>query len=173
MKRLLQNQSARRLAVLLAFLLVLVGHFAWINLFRDVEPAQNAWMAAPAIESVGWWDRYADGEYYYMGYAYALSISFAVYALLLFAGSRVAATGRMAIGGIGLSGFLAAFGCFMIGCCGSPMLAVYLSLFGASFMPFAKPLVALLTTLLIAASWFWLRRKTRSCCSPESSNCNC
>jgi hypothetical protein len=171
MTSLLQNQSARRVIVLLTFVVVFVGNFVWINLFRDVEPEQSAWMAAPAVESVSWLKRYADGEYYYMGYAYALSFSFAVYALLMFVSSRVAATGRIALGGIGLSGFLAAFGCFMIGCCGSPMLAVYLSLFGASFMPFAKPFVALLTTLLIVASWFWLRRKNRSGCSQPGCNC--
>lgn len=173
MTHLLQNPTARRLVVLLAFVLILVGHFAWVNLFRDAEPVQSAWMNAPALESVSWWDRYTASEHYWMGYAYALSLSFAVYALLMFASSRVAATGRIALGGIGLSGFLAAFGCFMIGCCGSPMLAVYLSLFGASFLPFAKPLVAGVTTLLITGSWFWLRRKTRSCCSPQDSNCQC
>ena len=41
----------------------------------------------------------------------------------------------------------------MLGCCGSPMLAVYLSLFGAAFLPWAKPLIALLTTVTLFAAW--------------------
>jgi hypothetical protein len=170
MSRLLQSPSIRRLASGTAFVIVFLVHFVWINVFPESEPAQKAWMAVPAAESTGWWDRYWTGEHYWLGYAYALSIGFAVYALLLFVGSRVAATGRFAIGSISLSGFLAVFGCFLVGCCGSPMLGVYLSLFGASFLPFAKPLVALLVTLLIAASWIWLRRKH---CSQLDSNCQC
>ena len=38
------------------------------------------------------------------------------------------------MGGITLSGFLAVAGCYLLGCCGSPMLAVYMSLFGVSFL---------------------------------------
>lgn len=162
MNRLLQRTSFRRLTSLLVFLLVLGFHFVWVNLFPDNEPAQNAWLRVPAAESAGWWDRYWNGENYWLGYSYALSIGFAVYALLLYASSRLAATGRLAIGGISLSGLLAVFGCFLVGCCGSPMLGVYLSLFGASFLPFARPLVAVLITVIIAASWIWLRRKNRS-----------
>ena len=64
----------------------------------------------------------------------------------------------LAIGGVTLSGFLAVAGCFLLGCCGSPMLAVYLSLFGASFLPFARPLVAGVTTITIIVGWFWMNR---------------
>jgi hypothetical protein len=39
---------------------------------------------------------------------------------------------RLAIGGFSLTGFLVATGCFLVGCCGSPMLVVYLNLFGAA-----------------------------------------
>ncbi len=42
------------------------------------------------------------------------------------------------------------------------MLGVYLSLFGAAFLPFTKPLVAALTTLFIVASYFWMRRRIRA-----------
>ncbi len=168
MNRLLQSTSFRGLASLLAFALVLCIHLSWINLFPAKDVAQKAWLSVPAAEHTGWLDRYWSGDNYWLGYSYALSISFAVYVLLLYASRRLAATGRLAIGGISLSGFLAVFGCFLVGCCGSPMLGVYLSLFGASFLPFAKPLVALLITLIIATSWIWLRRKNRS-----KVDCNC
>ncbi len=42
------------------------------------------------------------------------------------------------------------------------MLGVYLSLFGAAFLPFTKPLVAALTTLFIVASYCWMRRRIRA-----------
>lgn len=169
MKRLLQSPSFRRFVAGTAFVLTLLVHFTWLNVFPESDPAQNAWLTVPAAEPAGWLDRYITGEDYWLGYAYALSIGFAVYALLLFAGTRVAASGRFAIGSISLSGFLAVFGCFLVGCCGSPMLGVYLSLFGASFLPFAKPLVALITTVLITGSWFWLRSKSR--CRSTSDCC--
>lgn len=169
MNQLLQKPSFRRITAGTAFLLTLLIHFTWVNTFPESDPAQAAWLTVPATESIGWLESYIAGEHYWMGYAYALSIGFAVYALLLFVGTRMQTTGRLAIGSIGLSGFLAVFGCFLVGCCGSPMLGVYLSLFGASFLPFAKPLVALITTILIAGSWLWLRRKAR--CRPGSKCC--
>jgi hypothetical protein len=161
MNRLLQSSFFRRFVAGTAFVVTLLVHFTWLNTFPENEPAQDAWLKVPAAESISWLDRYIAGGHYWMGYAYALSIGFAVYALLLFAATRMKTTGRFAVGGISLSGFLAVFGCFLVGCCGSPMLGVYLSLFGASFLPFARPLVALITTILIAGSWFWLKKKTR------------
>lgn len=169
MNRLLQKPSFRRIAAGTAFVAALFIHFTWVNSFPESDPAQTAWLTVPAAESLGWLNSYIAGEHYWMGYVYALSIGFAVYALFLFVGTRIENSGRFAIGSISLSGFLAVFGCFLVGCCGSPMLGVYLSLFGASFLPFAKPLVALITTILIAGSWFWLRRKTR--CRPGSACC--
>ena len=162
MNGMLVSDAFRRWATIATFLLVLLIHFAWINLASDVDSIQQAWLKAPAVESVGWWERYQTGKHYWLGYSYALSIAFAAYALLQFVGARLKTSGSFAIGGISFSGFLAVFGCFLVGCCGSPMLGVYLSLFGASFLPFAKPLVAVVTTVLIGASWVWLRRKTRA-----------
>jgi hypothetical protein len=169
MNQLLQSSFFRRIVAGTAFVATFFVHFTWLNVSPKSDPAQEAWLTVPAAESVGWLNRYIAGQHYWLGYSYALSISFAVYALLIFAETRVTATGRFAIGSISLSGFLAIFGCFLVGCCGSPMLGVYLSLFGASFLPFAKPLVALITTILIAGSWFWLRRKSR--CRPASDCC--
>lgn len=64
-------------------------------------------------------------------------------------------------GGLTFSGILAATGCFLLGCCGSPMLGVYLSFFGAAFLPLAGPFVAGLTTVLIGASYFWMNHRVR------------
>ncbi len=72
-----------------------------------------------------------------------------------------------------LVGVLYGAGCFLIGCCGSPMLAVYLSLFGASVLGFLKPLVAIVTTLSVVASAIVIvrRARTSTCatCQPAPS----
>jgi hypothetical protein len=57
-----------------------------------------------------------------------------------------------------VSGFLAVAGCYLLGCCGSPMLAVYVSVFGAHFLPLTKPLVAVITVLSIVVAWWWMNR---------------
>jgi hypothetical protein len=36
-------------------------------------------------------------------------------------------------------------GCFMIGCCGSPMLGIYLGIFGAKALSVGKPLMTLVS----------------------------
>ena len=53
------------------------------------------------------------------------------------------------MGGITLVGVLMAGGCFLIGCCGSPMLAVYVSLFGSRALGVGKPLTALVTLVSV------------------------
>ena len=60
-----------------------------------------------------------------------------------------------------LTGILYIGGCFLLGCCGSPMLAVYLSLFGSSFLGFTKPLVATITTVSVINNWTFLDRKEK------------
>ena len=53
-------------------------------------------------------------------------------------------------------------GCFLIGCCGSPMLAVYLSLFGAKALGLGKPLMALVTLVSVNCGyWYFSRRLAR------------
>jgi hypothetical protein len=42
------------------------------------------------------------------------------------------------------------------------MLAVYLNLFGAAFLPWAKPLVAFLTTIGLLIGWQFALRRTRT-----------
>jgi hypothetical protein len=39
------------------------------------------------------------------------------------------------------------------------MLVVYLSLFGARFLPLAKPSVAILTTISIMGAWWWMKSR--------------
>jgi hypothetical protein len=121
---------------------------------------------------------------YLTGYSYALPLAFAAIALRRYRECRRrqnCPAGNVAVGGITLSGFLAGSGCFLSGCCGSPMLGIYLSLFGPSFLPMVKPLVAGVTTVMVGFSyywWIWRRGRneasvsTRQDC-PTSSDCDC
>ena len=56
-------------------------------------------------------------------------------------------------------GILMVGGCFLIGCCGSPMLAVYLSIFGAKALGVGKPSTALVTLLSTGCGYYWLSRR--------------
>jgi hypothetical protein len=153
------SSRVRRLLLPTAtFFVVLAVHYVWTGLFPERDPEQDRWLSVPGAER-SWLRSYLESQSYWLGYSYALALSFAVVALRRYQEHRLCAARNLAIGGVTLSGFLAVAGCFLLGCCGSPMLAVYLSLLGASFLPFARPLVAGITTITIVAGWFWLSRR--------------
>ncbi len=134
-------------------------HYVWLGLFPETDPAQARWVLLP--EEPGWWQTYREAGSYSLGYSYALAAAFAAAAVRRFLRERSCAARNLALGGVTFSGALAAAGCFAIGCCGSPMLAVWLGLFGAAFLPFAKPLVAAFTTVTVAGAWLWMARQGR------------
>ena len=87
--------------------------------------------------------------------------AFATWALarsILFRQGRTVTAGAAA-GGVTLVGALMAGGCFLIGCCGSPMLTVYLSLFGAKALGLGKPLMALVTLVSVSCGYWCLSRR--------------
>ena len=127
-------------------------HYVWLGLFPETDPAQDRWVAVETASQTSWLQHYTETRSYYLGFSYALALAFASEALRRHREARSCTTRNLAIGGISFSGVLAVAGCYLLGCCGSPMLAVYLGLFGAAFLPLAKPLVALVTTLLIGLS---------------------
>ena len=112
-------------------------------------------------------------------FSYALAAAFATWALsrtILFRQGRIVSAGAAA-GGVTLLGALMAGGCFLIGCCGSPMLAVYLSLFGAKALGLGKPLMALVTLVSVSCGyWYFSRRLARGstcmddCCSRSDTS---
>lgn len=92
----------------------------------------------------------------YLGYSYAVAGAFATICLL----NLITASGgiKQSIRGITVSAILWAVICFMSGCCGSPMLAVYLSLFGSAVIGVTKPVTAAVTTLSIVLSYYYVIR---------------
>ncbi len=135
-----------------AFLAVFLLHGAYI-----------IWNAAKwaSIGNDSLLSRYLSNQDYFMGLSYGLAASFTVYSFMRFTGRQRGGLGG-AIGGLTITGILYFGGCFLLGCCGSPMLAVYLSLFGSSYAGFTKPLVLIITMLSIGLSWLWMKRKMRS-----------
>ena len=119
------------------------------------------------LEKVDPFKSYLARQDYFMGLSYSIASAFTLYAILQFAqGRRRGLTG--VIGGSALTGLLYFGGCFLLGCCGSPMLVVYLNFFGASFLGFTKPLTLVLTIISVALCFFWMekRAKTNANCSP-------
>ena len=103
----------------------------------------------------------------WLGLSYATAGAFAVFCLTRLYQNRKRAVAGTA-GGLALTGFLYAAGCFLLGCCGSPMLAVYLSLFGPQFLGVAGPLVFGLTLASVLVGLVCvMRRKDEGACGCE------
>lgn len=149
----------RALLPSVVFIGVVLFHFVWLYLFPEQNPAQSRWITVDQESSP--LRRYIETQSYLLGYSYALAFSFTAVAFRSYREKRFCHAGSIAVGSLTFSGVLAVAGCYLIGCCGSPMIGVYLSLFGAAFLPLAKPLIAAITTLSIAVSWWWLNRSNR------------
>lgn len=174
------SRSARLLRRVLlptgVFLAVVAAHYVWLGVFPEQARMPNGWATVDAPADPWFW-RYVEAQDYWLGFTYALSLAFAASALRRYREERLCTARTLAIGGITLSGFLAVAGCYLLGCCGSPMLAVYLNLFGATFLPMAKPLVAGLSTITILAAWLWMNYTRRESVSrrlaPSCDNAEC
>jgi len=151
------------------FCLTLLIHFFWVS--KNLAP-QLQWSDIKTVSEntlSGYQMYFQDGEYYF-GLSYALAIAFT-----LFAFSRIkidkkkGATGFF--GGITFSALLATFGCFMIGCCGSPMAIVYINMFGSSYLNVAKPLMFIITLLSVLYAYRKMI-KNNLCKNCEDGSCN-
>ena len=143
-------------------LLIAFGAHAGFHVWQEQQLATH-WVAVGSTQTGQAWRHYLERKDYYLGYSYALAAGFTAFALTLAVLQRRHRAGGV-LGGLTMLGVLYAAGCFLIGCCGSPMLAVYLSLFGARVLGFLKPLVAVITTLSVVASGVVLARRSRNAC---------
>ena len=148
----------RILYPLIAFITVVILHAVY-SIWKGIRVSRK-WVQ---MEDIDWLRLYLERQDYFLSLSYALAGAFTVYALFRFLERRRNGAAGV-IGGLTLTGILYIGGCFLLGCCGSPMLAVYLGLFGSSFLGFAKPLVLVLTTISIAIGFFWLERRGKACC---------
>lgn len=154
------NYLRRAILPITVFMTVLIVHFAWLWVFPEQDAVQSRWVTLEIEQSP--LDLYVENQSYFLGYSYALALSFTVVAIRSYREHQCFTNKKFALGGLTFSWILAVAGCYLIGCCGSPMLVVYLSLFGSTFLKFAKPLVAFITTLSVALSWWWIRKDKTS-----------
>ncbi len=116
---------------------------------------------------------YIQGQDYYTGFSYSVGAAFTVWAIGRYLRSRQAAMAAGAAGSITFVGVLMATGCFLIGCCGSPMLGVYLGIFGATALGLGKPLMALVSLLsVVIGYWYLSRRGKKQTCLDPSCACH-
>lgn len=151
-----------------AFILTLAVHF-YFSTNNAYEIAEK-WVKITSFNPV---DSYINHQGYFLGFSYGLAAAFTVYAILNFTINRKAGVAGT-IGGLTLTGILYFAVCFLTGCCGSPMLTVYLSLLGSSFIGFAKPVTASLTMISVAVGFVWIRRNNKKniCCNFNNGCCD-
>ncbi len=141
---------------LIVFSVAFLIHFLWHGVFPETDTGE--WVALADSADTSWWRQYIDARNYFIGYSYALSLAFAAVAMGRYRREKLCGARNIAAGTVTLSGIFAVAGCYLLGCCGSPMLAVYIGLIGASYLPFAKPLVAVITSVFIITGWWWMNR---------------
>lgn len=104
---------------------------------------------------------YISHQDFYLGYSYALAGALTAYAILITLENRRCGGVGLA-GGISLLTIVYGVGCFFTGCCGSPLLPVYLSFFGAKVLGIAKPFIAIITTISVVTGYIWMSKKLSS-----------
>jgi hypothetical protein len=147
---------------LIAFMLVFLGQAVWLSL--QAARTASLWGTRAGGEYAAGVRAYLSSGDWWLGLSYGLSAAFVTYAFIRLRTGQQAGAAGMA-GGISLIGVLYFAGCFLLGCCGSPMLIVYFSLFGASFLGFTKPLVFALTLASITLGYLWMERRAKTACA--------
>lgn len=150
----------RKVLPVVAGLFVFGAHIAWYVLFP--EPNASGWANVMPSFSDSMQMYIARGTYW-LGASYAVSAAFTAYALLIFRENRRKAAAG-AVGGLAAMGALYAVGCFALGCCGSPMLPLYVSLLGGKIAGLGGPLMFGLTLLSVGIGFLILGRKARCVC---------
>jgi len=150
----------RKVLPVTAGLIVFGAHVAWYVLFP--EPNASGWGKVIPSFSDSMQTYIASGAYW-LGASYAMSAAFTAYALLIFRENRRKSVAG-AVGGLAAMGALYAAGCFAIGCCGSPMLPIYLSLLGGKVVGIGGPIMFSLTLLSVGIGFMILSRNARCVC---------
>ena len=164
----------RKALPVLAFAAVLGIHYSWFQHNQGSSPWLTLTPDGAEAQPAG----YVSSGSVWLGLSYGVAASFVAFSLArLIEFRRRGVAG--AVGGLTLTGILYATGCFLLGCCGSPMLAVYVGLFGPRFLGFTGPIVFGFTVLSVAIGFVWVTRKTRTIAGVPAStpageaSCNC
>ncbi len=146
-------------AVVAVFAGVLLGHFFYVTRTTTTAKSGGPWASYSFDQPTeSRFARYIGPGDHWLGLSYALAGSFATFCF-----GHILRLRRQALvasaGGLTLSGVLWASVCFLTGCCGSPMLPIYLGLFGPKFMSITKPLTFGLTLLSIVVGYAWMLKR--------------
>ncbi len=116
---------------------------------------------------------YFDQRDYFLGFSYALATAFMTFTFINYLDRRRSSPGNLkgVFGGLSLVSILSIAGCFLIGCCGSPMLAIYAGIFGVSFLGVTKPIIAGLTLLSVIYGFYRIR-KDNNCNTCAEGQCS-
>lgn len=146
---------------LAVFVLVLAGHFFYVTGDVPASSGKGPWASfefdAPEESRLL---RYVNAGDHWLGLSYALAGTFGTWCFLRMVRMRREALAASA-GGLTMSGVIWAGVCFLTGCCGSPMLPLYLGLFGPRFMSVTKPLTFGLTLLSIVVGYAWMLKRAQ------------
>ncbi len=134
---------ARVVLPLLVFVLAVAIHF-WLFASAQAQTA-GQWAVQQHYDPVA---GYIATQEILLGISYALMAAFTSYVALLFFAHRAKLSQLGA--SAGFTAALYAFGCFLIGCCGSPMLAIYIGFLGPSFVGVSKQIVLGVTMISVA-----------------------
>lgn len=147
--------------IITVFVGVLVGHYFYATRPPAPQATGSAWAQFEfELPAESRWSRYSDPGEYWLGLSYASAAAFVVYCLRRMLRLRRASLATSA-GGLTLGGVLWAGVCFLTGCCGSPMLPIYLGLFGPKFIGATKPLTFVITALSILLGYVWMLKRAQ------------
>ncbi|HEX3045736.1 MAG TPA: hypothetical protein VHY08_13345 [Bacillota bacterium] len=159
----------KRWLLIVAVILLTLGFHYGISAWQYYN-VTNKWAGSQGISYL---KIYFKQQEYFLGLSYGLAAGFTVFSIFkMFENQKKGVAG--AIGGTALMAVIYWGSCFLIGCCGSPMLTVYLSLLGASFLGFTKSIIFVITIISVAISYYMLQRKSNCACSEgtcEKTNC--
>jgi hypothetical protein len=139
------------------------------HMFYSIWRASQISHQCVKIENISLLSLYFKRQDFFLSVSYALAVAFTIYAFLKFLETHRGIAS--VLGGITLTGILYIWGCFLLGCCGSPMIMVYFSLFGLSFLKFTKPLIFIVTIVSVVIGYLWIEKKSKICCS-KNEECN-
>lgn len=143
------NRLKKKVILLAIFVIAVILHLLYFKLTEE------------RCGSIGWFQRYVLEQEYFLGISYALSFTFMAFAFLKYKENR---KGALKAGlGSGLFAVILWFSCFFFGCCGSPMIIVYLNLFGLSTLKIPKAILLLMTVIFIGIAYILLMRKPSNC----------